>query len=369
MTGPTRTSTPSPKPAARPGARNDLTDVAGIRVGSYQRRGRGWLTGTTVVLTPPRTVGGVDVRGGGPGTRETETLNPVNLVDHVDAICLSGGSAYGLDAASGVVRWLAEHDRGLSIGPEPHHVVPIVPAAVLFDLGAGGNFRHRPGEEFGYRATAAAAAGRASRPVDQGCVGAGTGSHAEFLKGGIGSASIVLPSGVSVAALVALNSSGSVCDPRTGRLWGLDRGLGDEFAGITAPRRADVVAHHAAPLDFQPLNTTLAVIATDARLDKSECTRLAIGGHDGMARTISPIHRYVDGDVAFSLATGAVELAIPESTTPISRGDNARRFVLDELIAASADVVARAIVHAALAAVSAGGMPSYLDRFPSAHRG
>lgn len=361
-------ATSNPRSTARPGARNDLTDVAGIRVGSHHRRGRGWLTGTTVVLTPPRTVGGVDVRGGGPGTRETETLRPENLVAHVDAVCLSGGSAYGLAAATGVVDYLAEHHRGLRIGPSEHHVVPIVPAAVLFDLGAGGAFANRPTAEFGHRAAADADRGRGPRPVAQGCVGAGTGSHAQFLKGGLGSASVVLASGSTVAALVALNSSGSVFDPTTGRLWGLDRGLGDEFAGIAKPSAADLRRHDTEPLGFQSLNTTLAVVATDARLDKSECTRLAIAGHDGMARAISPIHRYVDGDTVFALATGAREVEVPPTDAPIARGDSARPLAIDELIAASADVVARAIVHAALAATSAGGMPSYLDRFPSADR-
>lgn len=369
-TSPDAPPDPVPVAPARIGPRNDITDVAGIRVGSHRRSGRGWLSGTTVVLTPPHTVAGVDVRGGGPGTRETETLRPENLVEHVNAICLSGGSAYGLDAASGVVRWLAEHDTGLQIGPAAHHVVPIVPAAVLFDLGAGGNFRNRPDAEFGYRAAANAARGRCAAPVEQGAVGAGTGSHAQFLKGGLGSASVVLSTGITVAALVALNSAGSVHHPDTGRLWGLDRGIGDEFAGIGTPSRADVKRHHGNPLTFQPLNTTLAVVATDARLDKAECTRLAIAAHDGMARSISPIHRYVDGDVAFTLATGAREIPLPstEGGSPIARDGNMRRLMIDELIAASADAVARAIVHAALKATTAGALISYLDRFPSARR-
>ena len=194
--------------ALRPGPHNDLTDVAGVHVGHYQRRGRGWLTGTTVVLPPPGTVGGVDVGGGAPGTRETDLLDPINLVERVDAVCLTGGSAYGLAAADGVMRWLADRNRGFQVGPEAHHVVPIVPAAVLFDLGVGGRFHNTPDATFGERAAAAA------RPAKlaQGTVGAGTGAHAERLKGGIGSASVVLADGITVAALVALNSSGNVFD-------------------------------------------------------------------------------------------------------------------------------------------------------------
>ncbi|MGH9271322.1 MAG: P1 family peptidase, partial [Ilumatobacteraceae bacterium] len=152
------------------GPHNDLTDVAGIKVGHHQRTGRGWLTGTTVVLPPPGTVGGVDVRGGGPGTRETDPLHPLNMVSEVDGVCLTGGSAYGLDAAGGVMAWLEERERGFRIGHLSHHVVPIVPSAVIFDLGAGGVFAKRPTFEFGRRA-AAAARGATLR---QGTVGAGT---------------------------------------------------------------------------------------------------------------------------------------------------------------------------------------------------
>jgi putative pantetheine hydrolase len=344
-----------------------------VRVGHYQRAGRGWLTGTTVILPPDGTVGGVDVRGGGPGTRETDALHPVNLVDRVDAVCLSGGSAYGLAAADGVMGWLAERDVGYQLGPDPHHVVPIVPAAVLFDLGAGGHFANRPDASFGARAAGAARAAT----VRQGTVGAGTGAHAQLLKGGIGSASVVLPNGVTVGALVALNSSGSVFDPATGRLWGLDRGVGDEFSHVGRPARADLARHRADPLSRPPLNTTLAVVATDAALTKAELTRMAALGHDGMARAIDPIHQYVDGDVVFTLATGVRPVPIelpPEArwgrdTDPEPDEATATAFrpmALTPILAAAADTVTRAIVHAALAATSAGQMVSYRDRFPSA---
>lgn len=347
----------------RPGRHNDLTDVAGVAVGHHQRRGRGWLTGTTVIVPPRGSVGGVDVRGGGPGTRETDLLQPVNMVSHVDAICLTGGSAYGLDAAGGVMAWLEQRQRGFQIGTEPGHVVPIVPAAVVFDLGAGGDFSKRPDAEFGRRAAAAAA----TRAVRQGSVGAGTGAHAAALKGGVGSASVVLDSDLTVAALVVLNSGGSPVDPATGELWATRHGLGDEFAHLRRPTRAEVAAFR--DLKFGPpaANTTLAVIATDAELTKAECTRVAGAGHDGMARAISPIHTYTDGDVVFALATGA--RAVPEAPSDgFIRPAIARFTQLAPIIAAAADVVARAVVHATLAATSAGTMTSYTDQLPSALR-
>ena len=344
------------------GSHNDLTDVAGIRVGHYQRSGRGWLTGTTVVLLPPGTVGGVDVGGGAPGTRETDLLDPINLVESVDAICLTGGSAYGLAAADGVVRWLAERSRGFPVGPEPHQVVPIVPAAVLFDLGVGGRFHNTPDATFGGRAAAAAR----TTKIAQGTVGAGTGAHAERLKGGIGSASVVLPNGITVAALVALNSSGNVFNVRTGELLGISRGLEGEFASVRRPSRKDVDAHHADPPPIRPLNTTLAVVATDAVLSKTECARMAVSGHDGLARSIDPVHQYVDGDVVFTLATGAQPVPEEEGEAAAFKTGARRPLQLNAVFAAGADVVCRAVVHAALAATSAGGMTSYLDRFPSA---
>lgn len=347
------------------GTRNDITDVAGVRVGHHHRRSRGWLTGTTVVLPPEGTVGGVDVRGGGPGTRETDLLDPVNMVDRVDAVCLTGGSAYGLAAADGVVTWLAEHQRGFAVGPEPHQVVPIVPAAVLFDLGVGGSFANRPDAGFGRRAAAAAASpARRSRPVAQGTVGAGTGAHIERLKGGIGSASVVLDSGITVGALAAVNSSGRTFDLGTGELLGRRWGLAREFDHIGTPDPAEIASFGDEAPGRPPLNTTLVVVATDARLAKHECTRMAGSAHDGMARAIDPIHLYGDGDVAFALSTGAVE--VPDVRRDAAfRPASSRPGQLGLVLAAAADVVARAIVHATLAATSAGGLSSYLDRFPS----
>jgi L-aminopeptidase/D-esterase-like protein len=347
----------------RPGPHNDITDVAGVCVGHFQRRGRGWLTGTTVVLPPPGSVGSVDVGGGAPGTREIDALNPISMVDRVDAVCLTGGSAYGLASADGVVRWLADRNRGYQIGPEPHHVVPIVPAAVVFDLGVGGRFRNTPDATFGERAAAAAR----PRKVVQGTVGAGTGSHAERLKGGIGSASVVLASGITVAALVALNSSGSVFDVRSGELLGARRGIAGEFDHVRPPSRRELATHRAAPIGIQPLNTTLAVIATDAALTKHECARMAVSGQDGLARAIDPVHQYVDGDVVFALSTAA--RPVPDDLVEGAlRPGSSRPLQLDAIFSAGADAVCRAIVHAAIAATSAGGLTSYLDRFPSARR-
>ncbi len=349
--------------AGRPGPLNAITDVAGVAVGHHQRIGRGWLTGTTVVLPPDGTVGGVDVRGGGPGTRETDCLRPTTMVERVDAICLTGGSAYGLDAASGVMAWLERERRGFRVGPEEHHVVPIVPAAVLFDLGRGGRYTNRPDPSFGERATASARSRRAPR---QGTVGAGTGARAGGLKGGIGSASVVLPSGITVGALVAVNAAGSTLDPATGLPWALDRCLPGEIEGVRRPSQAELRAHLAMPVGPLPLNTTLAVIATDAPFAKHECTRLAAAGHDGMARAIDPIHLWSDGDVCFALATGTHELPALDASIPPARLGPARLAQLGDVVAAAADCVARAVVHATLAATAAGSMPAYRDRFPSA---
>ena len=288
------------------------------------------------------------------------------MVSSVDAICLTGGSAYGLDAASGVMAVLEQRGRGFQIGAESGNVVPIVPAAVVFDLAAGGSFANRPDATFGARATTAAS----TRPLRQGTVGAGTGTHAAALKGGIGSASIVLDGGITVAALVVLNSGGSPVDPATGELWGASRGLRGEFPTLRRPSRADLRAFRDLPWPPrgpEPSNTTLAVVATDADLTKAELTRVAGAGHDGMARAIDPIHTYTDGDVVFTLSTRA--RPVPEAPSDgFIRPAVARFTQLAPIIAAAADVVARAVVHATLRATSAGTMRSYADQLPSAIR-
>ncbi|MFJ5266274.1 P1 family peptidase [Streptomyces sp. NPDC088387] len=330
-----------------------LTDVAGVRVGHATRTGDGRLTGTTVVLAPEGgAVAAVDVRGGAPGTKETDALDPRNVVQRVEAIVLTGGSAYGLDAASGVMAWLEERGRGVRVGVDPSHVVPVVPAACLFDLGRGGDFRARPDAATGRAAVEAAAATGPGAPVPQGCVGAGTGAVAGSLKGGIGTASTVTESGFTVAALVAVNAAGSVLDPETGVLYGeLFQGRVNypraEIHEAARRRIAETEARHALP----PLNTTLAVVATDAVLSKAQARMLAGTSHDGIARAVRPVHLMHDGDTVFALATG---------THPLEPADP---VVLNEVLAAGPDMVMRAIVEAVRAATPVdgpgGAWPSY----------
>jgi len=345
------------------GRHNDLTDVPGMRVGHHERRSRDWLTGTTVILPPRGTVGAVDVRGGGPSSSETDALAPTTLVSTVDAVVLSGGSSYGLSTAAGVRRWLGERGIGFPVGDRPGEVVPIVPAACLFDLGAGGSFTNRPDESFGQ----AAAEGASTRRVRQGSVGAGTGARAGSLKGGIGSASIVLASGLTVAALVAVNSGGEVVDPGSGELYGMRHLLSGELPALRRPTPGDAGRACSARDRIAPRarNTLLAVVATDAILAKHECTRLAGSAHDGMARAGGPIHTMTDGDIAFCLATGQR----PLPGTAVAGGlrlESTRPGQLSALSSAAADVVTRAIVHAVVAARSAASVASYRDRYPSA---
>lgn len=335
-----------------PGPGNAITDVAGIVVGHHHRLGEGWATGVTVVLAPRGTVGAVDVRGGGPGTRETDLLDPANLVQHVDAVALCGGSAYGLAAADGVVRWLGERGRGFAVGARPHEVVPIVPAAALFDLPMG-EWGNVPDGSFGYAACAAASAGA----VAQGSVGAGAGARAGQLKGGIGTASVVLDGSYdgsyTVGALVAANPSGEAVFE--GVPFAAAFESGGEF-GLRPPGRADLDAAASRPRQSaatNPFNTTIGVVATDAALTRSQCRRLAIAAHDGLARAIRPAHTLFDGDAVFALATGAR----PVADDPVA---------CNALAAAAADTFARAIVHAVLCAAPVGSVPSYRQLWPSA---
>ncbi|MFF9770737.1 P1 family peptidase [Streptomyces sp. NPDC014636] len=333
-----------------------LTDVAGLRVGHATLTGDGRLTGTTVVLAPEGgAVAAVDVRGGGPGTKETDALDPRNVVQRIDAVVLTGGSAYGLDAASGVMAWLEEHGRGVPVGTDPAHVVPVVPAACVFDLGRGGDFRARPDAATGRAAVEAAAAGTSGERVTEGCVGAGTGAVVGRLKGGVGTASTVLDSGITVAALVVANAAGAVMDPGTGVLYG------ELFQGRTeypedgvheaARSRLDEAAAGNTP---PPLNTTLAVVATDAGLSKAQAQKLAGTAHDGIARAVRPVHLLHDGDTVFALATGARPL-------------DAHPLALNDILAAGADLVTRAIVRAVRAAESVdgpgGAWPSYEELY------
>ncbi|AOS62121.1 P1 family peptidase [Actinoalloteichus hymeniacidonis] len=339
--------------ADRPtGAQDAITDVEGLLVGQYGRDTEGWATGCSVVLAVDGAVGGVDVRGGGPGTRETDLLAPGAMVPQVQGICLSGGSAFGLAAADGVMRWLAERGHGFPVSAEPGRVVPIVPSAVLFDLDIG-DWDSRPDAEFGYRACELAAA---DRPLE-GSVGSGTGARAGRLKGGVGTASTVLPDGTTLGALVAVNPVGEVIDPATGLPWAGPAELA--ALGLQSPSPQDVAsAPEATERGIGPLNTVIGVVATDADLTKTEANRLAAVAHDGIARAVRPAHSMFDGDTIFGLATGRRSLAEP-----------ARRMVaLDGLVQAGAEVFARAVVRGVLAATSLAGVRSYRDRYPSALR-
>jgi putative pantetheine hydrolase len=349
----------------RPGPRNDLTDVEGIRVGHHQRLGRGWRTGTTVVLPPPGTVAAVDVRGGGPATRETDALDPRNVVPGAHAICLTGGSAYGLAAADGVVQWLEEHGIGFPVGDRPGQVVPIVPTAALFDLGRGGDFSHRPDASFGRRAAAHAAAPRRPAPVALGTVGAGTGAATGGIAGGVGTASVVLggETGATVAALVVVNAVGATFDPRTGVLYG----AGTLFAGDARLRRPAARSARAAAAWLaalaaarRPFNTTLGVVATDVLLNKAQAHKLAGVTHGGLARAVRPSHLMSDGDTFFALATGVRPLVVEADAASPALAVMA----FNELLAAGADVVTRAIVRAVVAADGTPERPSYRDLFP-----
>jgi L-aminopeptidase/D-esterase-like protein len=322
--------------------------VPGVRVGHWTAAEAPYLTGTSVVYLPRMAVAGVDVRGGAPGTRETDPLSPLNSNPGVNAIMFTGGSAFGLDAAAGVMTWLAERGEGVPVGTEPHEVVPIVPAAVIFDLGRGGDFAARPDPSFGRRAIEAANDG----PVAQGNVGAGTGARAGGLKGGVGTASTVLDDGTAVGALVVVNSAGSPVDP-DGTLYGTRYGIGDEFRRLVAGGIGE-------PPDVVPgMNTVIAVVATDLPLDKAAVNRMAVIAHDGLARAIDPVHTLVDGDTVFAVSTGEPAAARLGVTDPEALPR------LEAVFAAGARALARAVAHAMLAADSvdtpAGPLLGYRD--------
>ena len=282
-----------------------ITDVPGIEVGHFTDTRR--PTGCSVVITRQGAVGGVSVRGAAPGTRETDLLEPGNTVNQVHAILLSGGSAWGLDAAGGVMRWLDEHGIGLNVGPAR---VPIVPAAVLFDLTLG-DPTIRPNAQAGYTACVNASA----QAPAQGNVGAGAGASVgklfgmqRAMKGGIGTASVRV-GGVTVGALVACNALGDVIDPDTGALIAGARHEGGETSGQSSSkslcdtRRSLLAGVPPLPI-LAGTNTTIGVIATDAKLSKTQAQRLAQIGHDGLARSINPVHTLSDGDTLFALSTG-----------------------------------------------------------------
>jgi L-aminopeptidase/D-esterase-like protein len=315
-----------------------LTAVDGVKVGHYTLSER--PTGCTVVLVEAGAVAGVDVRGAAPGTRETDLLNPVNLVDQVQAIVLSGGSAFGLDTATGVMRYLDERNLGYTT---PVAKVPIVPAAILFDLSIG-DPKIRPTAECGYRAATAAT----SDAVQEGNVGAGAGATVgklaganRAMKAGIGTAAITLPDGLTVAALVAVNAVGDVIDPSTGRvIAGARTADGKGLIDVRTLIKSGTLQKAREPRIGQ--NTTLGVVATNARLTKTQATKISQMAHDGFARAISPAHTPFDGDTIFTLATGKHQ----ENVDLLTVG------------ALAADMIAEAIVRAARAATGIPGYPA-----------
>ncbi|MGK2740961.1 P1 family peptidase [Tepidicaulis sp. LMO-SS28] len=318
----------------QPGPRNLITDIDGIAVGQvHDARVK---TGVSAVLPEWRMVAGVDVAGGGPGTRETEALDPDRLVDEVDAIVLSGGSSYGLDAAGGVAGWLGARGRGFRLGASPV-VSPIVPGAILFDLANGGDKAW--GEMPPYHALGREACEAASKDVTLGKAGAGFGARAGQLEGGMGSVSAVTENGLQVGALMAVNAFGSAVIPGTDFFWAAPYELAGEFGGRGWPSSLPPVS------SFDPLagskadtgaggNTTIGVIATNARLTQAECRRMAKMAQDGMARALRPVHAPVDGDTLFVLSSGKYEL-----------GEEARALALSALGGLAADCVARAIAR------------------------
>jgi L-aminopeptidase/D-esterase-like protein len=324
----------------KPGPRNLITDVAGIKVGNAEdHRVR---TGVTVVLPDAPALAAVDVRGGAPGTRETDALQPANRVDRIDAVVLSGGSVFGLDAAGAIVPWLAARGRGLEVGGM---VVPIVPAAILFDLANGGDKSW--GEAPPYRDLGLRAAAAAASTFALGNAGAGLGAVAGRLKGGLGSASAVGDDGLQVGALVAANPVGSAVMPVSATLWAWALEQGDEMGGQPLPT-AGVGAALDLPADGKvAANTTIGVVATNWRLSKADALRVAIMAHDGIARAIRPAHAPQDGDTIFVLSTGAMALPSPEHLS------------LARLGSIAADCVTRAIGRAVYLAEPLGGYPSY----------
>lgn len=326
---------------------SSITQVAGIEVGHYTDTRR--PTGCTVVLARAGAVAGVDVRGAAPGTRETDLLRPGNLVEEVHAVVLSGGSAFGLEAATGVMHYLHEQGIGVEVAGQR---VPIVPAAILFDLANGGDKdwgRFPPYRELGYEAARTASAG----PFTLGSVGAGTGALVAGLKGGLGSASTVLPNGITVGALVAVNAVGTPTMGDSRHFWAAPFEVGDEFGGLGLPGELPPGTQEIRRKQLPPQgNTTIGIIATDARLTKADAKRLAVAAHDGFTRALWPAHTPLDGDLVFSLATGSNDAALDPAG-------------LVELYAAAGATMARAIARGVYHATREDGdlLPTWRERF------
>jgi L-aminopeptidase/D-esterase-like protein len=331
------------------GPGNLITDVEGISVGNAEDIRA--LSGVTVLVPQWPVVASCDVRGGAPGTRETDALDPACLVTAIHGVVLSGGSVFGLDAASAVVSWLAHRGIGFTFGAKPLPA-PVVPAAVLFDLANGGEKSW--GMDPPYRALALRACAALGQGFSLGNAGAGLGALAGRLKGGLGSASSVW-NGYTIGALVAVNAMGSAIAPGTGELWAAGYAIGDELPSPMRPVSSGGTLTEGTK--FEALsealgagtNTTIAIVATDAVITKSEARRIAIMAHDGMARAIRPTHTPFDGDTIFALATGKRPLAEPRERT------------LSHLGSIAADTLTRAIGRALWEAETIGGWASYRD--------
>lgn len=385
----------------QPGPTNSLADVAGIGVGHAVCEDGAGDSGVTMIVAPKSATASVDVRGGGPGTRETDLLAPHNTVQAVHAIGLCGGSAFGLDALTGAMAELESRGIGFPVlGPEhPDKLVPIVPGAVIFDLLLG-RWDSRPDAATGAAATAAALNAVAGSAAEQGIsgqealaqgtqngnVGAGLGASAGALKGGFGQASAVFPegtplAGVTVAVGIVVNPQGAVFDPATGLPWGLAAELNGEFAryglsdglvdgepvgagGVNRLKNKNLLGTKITADMLAPkLNTTIGVVATDAPLTKAQAKRLALAGHDGIARAIRPAHMPMDGDTLFAMATG-------EHGSGAAVDDRGVDDIgMSVLSATAANTVERAIVHAVLAAESALGVPCWRDVVKGEDRG
>jgi D-aminopeptidase len=326
--------------------RNLITDVAGLKVGHAEDTRLG--SGSTAIVFDEPAIASVDLRGGGPGSRETELLAAHSTVEHVDAIVLSGGSAFGLDATSGVQGWLHEQGRGYAVGSAR---VPIVPGAIVFDLLAGGDKqwgRYSPYRELGYHAAAAASADFAL-----GSAGGGLGATTAGLKGGIGSASDTTPDGVTIGAIVIVNAVGSVTIGDGPHFWAAPFEQNGEFGGRGWPASFGADALKVRTKGGPRQATTIALVATNARLTKAQCHRLAVMAQTGCARAIYPVHTPLDGDIVFAAATGKKPLPDP-------------LFALTALGALAANVLARAIargVYEAHALPFEGALPAWRDKF------
>jgi L-aminopeptidase/D-esterase-like protein len=326
------------------GKNNGLTDIEGILVGHYTDINA--VSGVTVVVCPKGAVAGVDVRGSAPGTRETDLMAPHNLVEKAQAVVLSGGSVFGLAAADGATRWLAEEGYGFPL--DHGYVAPIVPAAVLYDLGRGAEFIPPISPDWGRLACE----GAGDYPLATGSVGAGTGAFSGSIKGGLGTASLKLDSGITVAALAAVNSDGTVIDPSSGRPWEIAMEIDAEF-GEQGKRAVKLPPK---PPTGPIQNTTIGVIATDASLTKAQAQKVAQMAHDGIARAIRPAHTMFDGDTIFCLASGQKSLSESCGFFSVPQAQ-----CLNELGHAAADCMSRAIIRAILTAESLAGMTAFCD--------